>query len=65
MNSGDTAWVLASAGLGLDVIQARAATLGHEVVDAFYVRSVDGRLLTAEDRGSISEALMAPAQGSG
>jgi [protein-PII] uridylyltransferase len=49
-------------GLGLNVIQARAATLGHEVVDAFYVRSVDGHSLTIADRDAITEALVAAAQ---
>ncbi len=48
--------------LGLDVVQARAATLGHEVVDAFYIRLVDGRSLSAADRDVITRALVAAAQ---
>jgi [protein-PII] uridylyltransferase len=50
-------------GLGLDVVQARAATLGHEVVDAFYVRPVDGRSLSTGDRRVIADALSAAATG--
>ncbi|MGH9123406.1 MAG: [protein-PII] uridylyltransferase [Acidimicrobiales bacterium] len=47
--------------IGLDVVQARAATLGHEVVDAFYVRSVDGRLLEDGQRAQVVDALLAVA----
>jgi [protein-PII] uridylyltransferase len=50
-------------GLGLDVVQARAATLGHEVVDAFYVQPVDRHALTAVDRDRITRALVAAAEG--
>ena len=49
--------------LGLDVVQARAATLGHEVIDAFYVQPVDGRALTGDDRDRITQALIAAAEG--
>lgn len=48
--------------LGLDVAQARASTLGHEVVDAFYIRPLDGHALTDADRLSISAALVAMAE---
>jgi [protein-PII] uridylyltransferase len=58
---GDLAGVLT--GLGLDVVQAKAATLGHEVVDAFYVKALHGGPLTAADRAAMSDALMAAAEG--
>jgi UTP:GlnB (protein PII) uridylyltransferase len=35
-------------GCDLDVVSARASTLGDEVVDAFYVRSAGGTKLTDE-----------------
>lgn len=46
---------------GLDVVQARASTLGHEVVDAFYVRPVDGQVLTTDQRAQLTSALLAAA----
>ncbi len=43
--------------LGLDIRQARAVTLGHEVVDTFYVRDATGAKV--DDRAEeISVALM-------
>ncbi|MGH8998230.1 MAG: hypothetical protein ACRDY7_02460, partial [Acidimicrobiia bacterium] len=39
----------ALAELSLDVRLARATTLGHEVVDAFYVVDADGAKLTDAD----------------
>jgi UTP:GlnB (protein PII) uridylyltransferase len=47
--------------LGLNVVQARAATLGHEVVDAFYIQSVGCAASAAENRSAITEALIAAA----
>jgi [protein-PII] uridylyltransferase len=49
-------------GLGLDVVQAKAATLGHEVVDAFYVKALHGGPLTAQDRAAVTDALVVAAQ---
>jgi [protein-PII] uridylyltransferase len=44
-------------GLGLDIHQARAVTLGNEVVDTFYVRDAAGA--PVDDRGpEITDALM-------
>ncbi len=44
---------------GLDVVTAKVSTLGHEVVDAFYVRDGDGRKITDADRlGRLEAALM-------
>ncbi|HZU72527.1 MAG TPA: [protein-PII] uridylyltransferase [Acidimicrobiales bacterium] len=43
--------VLAAA--GLDVVRARVSTLGHEVVDSFYVRDSSGAKLT--DPGRVEE----------
>jgi UTP:GlnB (protein PII) uridylyltransferase len=44
-------------GLGLDIHQARAVTLGHEVVDTFYVRDAAGD--PVDDRApEITAALM-------
>jgi [protein-PII] uridylyltransferase len=40
----------ALAGLGLDIRSARVQTLGHEVVDAFYVVDGDGRKLLDPER---------------
>lgn len=40
----------ALAGLGLDIRSARVQTLGHEVVDAFYVVDADGRKLLDPER---------------
>jgi [protein-PII] uridylyltransferase len=34
----------------LDVVTAKVSTLGHEVVDAFYVRTSEGGKVTATDR---------------
>jgi [protein-PII] uridylyltransferase len=46
----------------LDVVSARAATLGEMVVDAFYVREADGSKVTDDDRlGTITSALGAEA----
>ena len=50
------AWTLAEA--GLDVVSARIATLGHEVVDSFYVREQQtGERLTAERLDQLRPAL--------
>jgi [protein-PII] uridylyltransferase len=44
-------------GLGLDIHQARAVTLGHEVVDTFYVRDASGA--PVDDRAvEITEVLL-------
>jgi [protein-PII] uridylyltransferase len=49
-------------GLGLDIHQARAVTLGHEVVDTFYVRGDDRR--PVDDRApEITAALLEMLQG--
>jgi [protein-PII] uridylyltransferase len=46
----------------LDVVSARAATLGEMVVDAFYVREANGAKVTEGDRlGAITSALRAEA----
>jgi len=37
------------AGHGLDIVSAQVQTLGHEVVDAFYVRTFDGGRPTPDD----------------
>ena len=34
----------------LDVVTAKVSTLGHEVVDAFYVRTAEGGKVTDHDR---------------
>jgi [protein-PII] uridylyltransferase len=47
---------------GLDVISARMSTLGHEVVDAFYVReSATARRPSAEDLEAVLERLVTQA----
>ncbi|MDP9441042.1 MAG: hypothetical protein M3P34_02425, partial [Actinomycetota bacterium] len=49
----------ALAGCGLDVREARVSTLGHEVVDAFYVVDAAGAKVTDEARlGAIEEAVL-------
>jgi [protein-PII] uridylyltransferase len=46
----------------LDVVSARAATLGEMVIDAFYVREANGAKVTDDGRlGSITSALRAEA----
>ena len=48
----------ALADLGLDIRSAKVATVGHEVVDAFYVVDSDGAKVTEESRvTTIEEAL--------
>jgi [protein-PII] uridylyltransferase len=42
-------------GCDLDVVSARASTLGDEVVDAFYVRSAAGQKLTDGDTLALVE----------
>ncbi|HET7487065.1 MAG TPA: [protein-PII] uridylyltransferase [Acidimicrobiales bacterium] len=50
----------ALADCGLDVRSAKVATLGHEVVDAFYVTDVGGAKLAGDDRRrSVEEAVLA------
>jgi [protein-PII] uridylyltransferase len=47
---------------GLDVTAARMSTLGHEVVDAFYVReSATSRRPSAEDLEAVLERLVTQA----
>ena len=49
---------------GLDVRFARVATLGHEVVDSFYVADADGHKITDADRlRTIEEAVLAALDG--
>jgi len=51
---------------GLDVISAKVATMGHEVVDAFYVRSSgDGGRPSGERLQQIEASLIAAAAGHG
>jgi [protein-PII] uridylyltransferase len=48
---------------GLDVISARMSTMGHEVVDAFYVRqSADGARPSSERLGELTSRLVAGAE---
>jgi [protein-PII] uridylyltransferase len=48
--------------LDLDVVSARVSTIGHEVVDAFYVRTAAGEKVTDSDRlRSVEEAVRAAA----
>ena len=50
----------ALADCGLDVVSAKVATLGHEVVDAFYVRGHDGAKITdPESLAAVEEAVLA------
>jgi len=47
---------------GLDVVSARVSTIGHEVVDAFYVRTAAGEKVTDPTRlRSVEEAVRAAA----
>ena len=49
---------------GLDVRSARVSTLGTAVVDAFYLRDLDGRPVTdAALRDRVEEAVLAAAAG--
>ena len=58
------AWTLAEA--GLDVVSARIATLGHEVVDSFYVRDQStGERPKAERLEELRPALVAAAHAAG
>jgi [protein-PII] uridylyltransferase len=46
----------------LDVVSARVSTIGHEVVDAFYVRTAEGAKLTDPTRlEAVEEAVRAAA----
>jgi [protein-PII] uridylyltransferase len=47
----------AIAALGLDIVSARVATLGHAVVDSFYVRSGGSKLSGPEAVGHVRAAL--------
>jgi [protein-PII] uridylyltransferase len=47
----------AIAGLGLDIVSARVATLGNAVVDTFYVRSGGAKLADARDTDDLCAAL--------
>ena len=44
--------------LDLDIHQTKVVTLGHEVVDTFYLRGADGRKLTASAVEEAREALL-------
>jgi [protein-PII] uridylyltransferase len=45
--------------LGLDIRHARVQTLGHEVVDTFYVRTLAGeKLVDAFHRSEVERALL-------
>jgi [protein-PII] uridylyltransferase len=55
--------VRALADLDLDVRTAIVATLGLDVVDAFYVRDTDGGPVTGDDRRrAIADAVLAALQ---
>ncbi|HLI43930.1 MAG TPA: [protein-PII] uridylyltransferase [Acidimicrobiales bacterium] len=54
---------LCLAAAGLDVVAARIATLGHEVVDSFYVREQDGSLPLPDRLESLRPALARAAGG--
>jgi [protein-PII] uridylyltransferase len=47
----------AIAALGLDIVSARVATLGHAVVDSFYVRYGGAKLTGAEAADEMRRAL--------
>jgi [protein-PII] uridylyltransferase len=49
----------ALAGLGLDIVQARALTLGHEAVDTFYLRDAATGGLVDDRAAAISAAVLA------
>ena len=46
------------ADLGLDIRSAKVATVGHEVVDAFYVVDADGAKVTDDDRVATIEGAL-------
>jgi [protein-PII] uridylyltransferase len=46
------------ADLGLDIRSAKVSTVGHEVVDAFYVVEADGSKVTADDRVATIEGAL-------
>ncbi|MEZ5321195.1 MAG: [protein-PII] uridylyltransferase [Microthrixaceae bacterium] len=46
------------ADLDLDILQAKVATMGDDVVDAFYVRPRDRSVLTEDDSAEIRSALL-------
>lgn len=53
---------------GLDLGHAKVATLGHEVVDVFYVRQTDGdglRKVPSEDHATLHDRLVACLNGDG
>jgi [protein-PII] uridylyltransferase len=46
--------------VGLDIRSARVQTLGHEVVDSFYVLDVDGHKVAGAERlASVEDAILA------
>ena len=42
---------------GFDIRHAKVLTLGHEVVDTFYLRDAEGELLSDADAAAIQDAL--------
>jgi [protein-PII] uridylyltransferase len=51
---------------GLDVVSAKVATLGHEVVDTFYLRdSLTGAKIAADRFGELEQLLSAAAESAG
>jgi UTP:GlnB (protein PII) uridylyltransferase len=46
------------ADLGLDIRSAKVATVGHEVVDAFYVVDAAGAKVTDDDRVATIEGAL-------
>ena len=42
---------------GFDIRHAKVLTLGHEVVDTFYLRDAEGEPLSAADAAAIQDAL--------
>ena len=44
---------------GVDILGARVATLGSEIVDAFYVVDSTGKHLSAEQADLVKQAMLA------